>query len=61
MIDQLIKELADMGFPEEMANKMASKALKQAGMDSKSIQNTLPAFYIDDGNIILIDTSIGIK
>lgn len=57
----LTKELVNMGFPEEMANEMANKALTKAGMDSKSIHNNLPAFYVDGEEIILIDTSMGLR
>ena len=60
-IKELTNELMRMGFPKIMARRMAKAAFKKAGIDSKSLQNNLPAFYIDGNDIILIDTSLGLK
>ncbi len=58
---RLVEDLVEMGFPKKMAKTMVREAFAKAGKDSKSIHNTLPAFYVDGDDIILIDTSMGLK
>ena len=60
-IKELTNELKRMGFPKIMARRMAEATFEKSGIDSKSPQNNLPAFYIDGNDIILIDTSLGLK
>jgi len=57
----LMDELIEMGFPKRMAKKMAKGAFAKAGKDSKSFHNNLPAVLIDGTDVILIDTSAGLK
>jgi len=60
-IEWLMNELIEMGFPKKMAKTMAKEAFAKAGKDSKSFHNNLPAILIDGNDIVLIDTSIGLK
>ncbi len=57
---KLISELTTLGFPKKMAVDCAVAVVTESGQAIKSPANTLPAFYIDGNDIILINTSLGL-